>query len=135
MLISLPHSSLVKCLNLLSSFQLHCLFPPAEFWTVHCILSTLFLWKCILQMFLAILWFIFFLLLTVSFTEQTLLILMKSKLFMLYGLCFGVMSKIFLSYPRSWRYSLMYFLKDLILHFIVGCIVHFETVHNFLYKM
>ena len=89
-----------------------------------------------MQIFAAILWFILFLLLIVSFTEQTFLLLMKSKLFMLYGLCvFGVMSKIFLSKPRSWRYSLMFFLKGLILHFIVGCIVHFETIHNFLYKM
>ena len=134
MLISLPHSFLIKCLNRLSRFQLDCLFLPAEFRTVHCILNTVFWWKCILQIFPAILWFIFFLLLMVSFTEQNFLILMKSKLFMLYGLCFWSHVKNFLD-PRSWRYSLMFFLKDWMLHFIAGYMAHFESIHNFLYKM
>ena len=48
----------------------------------------------------------------------------------------GVMSEFFLSSPRSWRYSLLFFLKDLaILHLTLGCMVHFEAVPTFLYKV
>ena len=80
----------------------------------------------------------FFLLLIVSFTEQTFLILMKSKFFFFFLMnCgVGVMSKVFLSRLGSWRYSLYVFPKKFVmLHFIPGCMVQFETILKFSYKV
>ena len=127
MLISLTHGFSTKCLG-----------EPFSIWTTffllsldsHCILNTILWWKYIVKIFPAILWFVFFILLIVSFTEQAFLLLMTYFIF--YGLCFDVMTKIILSNTWSWRFFPKIFI---VLDFTLGCMVHFMIFLKFLYKV
>ena len=96
----------------------------------HCILNTILWWKYIVKIFPAILWFVFFILLIVYFTEQAFLLLMKYFIF--YGLCFDVITKIILSNIWSWRFFPKIFI---VLDFTLGCMVHFMIFLKFLYKV
>ena len=96
----------------------------------HCILNTILWWKYIVKIFPAILWFVFSILLIVSFTKQAFLLLMKYFIF--YGLCFDVMTKIILSNTWSWRFFPKIFI---VLDFTLGCMVHFAIFLKFLYKV
>ena len=128
MLISLTHVFSTKCLG-----------EPFSIWTTffllsldsHCILNTILWWKYIVKIFPAILWFVFFILLIVSFTEQAFLLLMTYFIF--YGLCFDVMTKIILSNTWSWRF--FFSKRFIVLDFTLGCMVHFAIFLKFLYKV
>ena len=100
-------------------------------WVSHCILNTILWWKYIVKIFPAILWFVFSILLIVSFTKQAFLLLMKY--FNFYGLCFDVMTKIILSNTWSWRF--FFSKRFIVLDFTHGCMVHFVIFLKFLCKV
>ena len=129
MLISLTPGSSTKCLG--EPFSIWTTsFLPAEL-DSHCILNTILWWKYIVKIFPAILWFVFSILLIVSFTKQAFLLLMKY--FNFYGLCFDVMTKIILSNTWSWRF--FFSKRFIVLNFTLGCMVHFAIFLEFLYKV
>ena len=95
----------------------------------HCILNTILWWKYIVKIFPAILWFVFFILLIVYFTEQAFLVLMKYFIF--YGLRFDVMAKIIFCVKFFFFFSKRFIVLD----FTLACMVHFVIFLKFLCKV
>ena len=96
----------------------------------HCILNTILWWKYIVKIFPAILWFVFSILLIVSFTKQAFLLLMKYFIFMGCAL---------MSWQKSFCPALgpedFFSKRFIVLDFTHGCMVHFAIFLKFLYKV
>ena len=129
MLISLTHNSSTKCLGEPFSNWTTC-FLPAELGS-HCILNTILWWKYIVKIFPAILWFVFFILLIVSFTEQAFYSWWNILFFMDCALMSWQKSFCPTLGPEDFFFSKRF----IVLNFTLGCMVHFAIFLEFLYKV